>query len=239
MAKAFASSRNAISICDRCGFTYPLRELRKETRNSVLTNVKVCPECFDPDHPQYKVGKRDYSDPQALRDPRPDLNTGTGRIDRYRTASSGDEFNGSADGWAIGDANTTLTLNDTYLTVDSIGPYSSTGIHRRRTGTPLDIDASVYKFVRAKIRIVNLVTPIDWLGLLMWLRTTDSSTSASRFSYVSVPEHIGQFGEQWHMLEWDMTDETNWTGTIDGVTLKTIYEYGTVIDYAYIRFESK
>jgi hypothetical protein len=43
-----------------------------------LINDKVCPECWDPDHPQNWVGilgsQKVSNDPQALREPRPDAN---------------------------------------------------------------------------------------------------------------------------------------------------------------------
>lgn len=43
-----------------------------------LINEKVCPECWDPDHPQSWIGilgsQKVSNDPQALREPRPDTN---------------------------------------------------------------------------------------------------------------------------------------------------------------------
>ena len=32
----------------------------------------MCPECWDPDHPQLQLGMYPVDDPQGLRDPRPD-----------------------------------------------------------------------------------------------------------------------------------------------------------------------
>ena len=32
----------------------------------------MCPECWDPDHPQLQLGMYPVDDPQALRNPRPD-----------------------------------------------------------------------------------------------------------------------------------------------------------------------
>jgi hypothetical protein len=76
MATRFASSRHAASMCDRCGFRYPLKELKKFYIMGKLINEKVCPECWDPDHPQNWVGiigsQKVSNDPQALREPRPD-----------------------------------------------------------------------------------------------------------------------------------------------------------------------
>jgi hypothetical protein len=36
-------------------------------------NILVCPECWEPDQPQLSLGLYPVDDPQALRNPRPDL----------------------------------------------------------------------------------------------------------------------------------------------------------------------
>lgn len=72
MGNKFSSGKWAISICDRCGFRYPLKSLKCLTIKLNKTNIKVCPECFEQDHPQLMVGMYPVDDPQALRDPRPD-----------------------------------------------------------------------------------------------------------------------------------------------------------------------
>jgi hypothetical protein len=71
MAEAFASGKHALAECDICGFTYAYGALKFLVRNGVKTGIKVCPTCWNPDHPQYFVNKVDVSDPQGLRDPRP------------------------------------------------------------------------------------------------------------------------------------------------------------------------
>ena len=76
---AYAVGRKAIGICDRCGFEYPLHELRKETINQFQVNLKVCPQCWDPDQPQTLLGKFPITDAQALRDPRPDTGAAESR----------------------------------------------------------------------------------------------------------------------------------------------------------------
>ena len=72
MANRFATGKLALGICDRCGLTYYLKELRKEIVKGKINNLRVCPSCFDPDHPQLHLGELPVDDPQALRDPRPD-----------------------------------------------------------------------------------------------------------------------------------------------------------------------
>jgi hypothetical protein len=49
-----------------------LKQLRKEIIKTKLFNIKVCPECWDPDQPQLSLGLYPVNDPQAVREPRPD-----------------------------------------------------------------------------------------------------------------------------------------------------------------------
>ena len=72
MSVRFASSKNALAICDVCGFQYKLRQLKVLVQKGVPTNLKACPTCWNPDHPQLKLGMYPVDDPQALRNPRPD-----------------------------------------------------------------------------------------------------------------------------------------------------------------------
>ena len=72
MSNRFASGKNAISECDRCGFRYKLKELKKLTIKTKQVNIKVCPTCWEPDQPQLQLGMYPVDDPQALRDPRRD-----------------------------------------------------------------------------------------------------------------------------------------------------------------------
>jgi hypothetical protein len=72
MGNRFASGKNAISECDRCGFRYKLKELKKLTIKTKQVNIKVCPTCWEPDQPQLQLGMYPVDDPQALRDPRRD-----------------------------------------------------------------------------------------------------------------------------------------------------------------------
>jgi len=68
----FASGKNAISECDRCGFRFKLTRLRKEVIKTKTYNLLVCPNCWDPDQPQLQLGMYPVDDPQGLRDPRRD-----------------------------------------------------------------------------------------------------------------------------------------------------------------------
>jgi hypothetical protein len=50
-----------------------LKELRTQTVKTKPYKVKVCHECWDPDHPQLQLGMYPVNDPQAVREPRPDV----------------------------------------------------------------------------------------------------------------------------------------------------------------------
>ena len=73
MPNKFASGKNAIAQCDRCDQRYKLRELRTQTVKTKPFKIKVCKACWDPDHPQLQLGMYPVNDPQAVREPRPDL----------------------------------------------------------------------------------------------------------------------------------------------------------------------
>ena len=72
MPSKFSSGKKAIAICDRCGFMYKLKELRKLTIKTKQVNIMVCNSCWEPDQPQLSLGMYPVNDPQALRDPRGD-----------------------------------------------------------------------------------------------------------------------------------------------------------------------
>lgn len=73
MPSKFASGKYAIAECDRCAQRYKLKELRKQVLKTKLYNIKVCPSCWDPDQPQLSLGLYPVNDPQAVREPRPDV----------------------------------------------------------------------------------------------------------------------------------------------------------------------
>ena len=73
MPNRFASGKYAIAECDRCAQRYKLKELRTQTVKTRPFKVKVCPSCWDPDHPKLQLGMYPVNDPQAVREPRPDV----------------------------------------------------------------------------------------------------------------------------------------------------------------------
>jgi hypothetical protein len=92
MANQFAAGKRAIAECDRCGQQYKLKQLKREIIKTKLYDLRVCPECWDPDHPQLLLGMYPVSDPQALRDPRRDTTYITSgiNVDGYSSGGSRD-----------------------------------------------------------------------------------------------------------------------------------------------------
>lgn len=72
MGNRFASGKRAIAECDRCGQQFKLAKLKTEIIKTKQYQLLVCPECWDPDHPQLLLGMLPVDDPQALRNPRKD-----------------------------------------------------------------------------------------------------------------------------------------------------------------------
>ena len=72
MPTKYASAKNSISQCDRCGFRFKLTQLKRLVIKTKNVNILVCPECWEPDQPQLSLGLYPVNDPQAVRNPRPD-----------------------------------------------------------------------------------------------------------------------------------------------------------------------
>jgi len=73
MPNQFASGRHSIAECDRCGQRFKLKQLKSLTIKTKKVNILVCPECWEPDQPQLSIGLYPINDPQAVRNPRPDV----------------------------------------------------------------------------------------------------------------------------------------------------------------------
>ena len=91
MSNRFASGKYAIAECDRCAQRYKLKELRIQTVKTRPFKIKVCPSCWDPDQPQLQLGMYPVNDPQAVREPRPDVSyqqSGTSGLQELTTNST-------------------------------------------------------------------------------------------------------------------------------------------------------
>lgn len=73
MPNRYASGKNAIAECDRCGFRFKLKQLRGYVIRTKNVNILVCQDCWEPPHPQLMQGLYPVEDPQAIRNPRPDI----------------------------------------------------------------------------------------------------------------------------------------------------------------------
>lgn len=73
MPSKFSSGKYAIAECDRCAQRFKLKQLKKQVLKTKMYNIKVCPSCWDPDQPQLQLGMYPVNDPQAVREPRPDV----------------------------------------------------------------------------------------------------------------------------------------------------------------------
>lgn len=73
MPSKYSSGKHSIAECDRCGFRFKLKELRKLTIKTKQVSIKVCKACWEPDQPQLSLGLYPVNDPQAVREPRPDI----------------------------------------------------------------------------------------------------------------------------------------------------------------------
>lgn len=72
MTGRFSSGKHGLGICDRCGLTFKLKNLKSLTIKARQVTLKVCNECWEPDHPQNELGMFPVEDPQALEEARPD-----------------------------------------------------------------------------------------------------------------------------------------------------------------------
>lgn len=72
MGNRFASGKNSIAMCDRCGFQFKLKNLKREVIKTKNYELLVCGPCWDPDQPQLQLGMYPVDDPQGVRNPRPD-----------------------------------------------------------------------------------------------------------------------------------------------------------------------
>jgi hypothetical protein len=124
MGNRFSSAKHSIAECDRCGFRYKLKELKKLTIKTKQVSIKVCPTCWEEDQPQLQLGMYPVQDPQAVREPRPDnsyLQSGYTGLQLTTNTDFGDPGGGSRVfqwGWApVGGASgNDAGLTPNYLT---------------------------------------------------------------------------------------------------------------------------
>jgi hypothetical protein len=122
MPNRFASGKYAIAECDRCGQRYKLKVLKKLVIKTKQVSIKVCPECWEPDQPQLSLGLYPVNDPQALREPRPDVSYYQSGLDTIGEPSGGSRV--IQWGWApVGGARS----NDNGLTPNNLLAVGNVG----------------------------------------------------------------------------------------------------------------
>ena len=89
MSVKYSSGKWAHGFCDRCSQRFQLKDLKKLTIKTKVTNILVCKSCWDPDQPQLKVGMFPVYDPQALRNPRPDTSYHQSGLNALQLPSDG------------------------------------------------------------------------------------------------------------------------------------------------------
>jgi hypothetical protein len=135
MPSKYSSGKHSIAECDRCGFRYKLKELRKLTIKTKQVSIKVCQTCWEPDQPQLSLGLYPVNDPQAVREPRPDVSyrqSGYSGLQTSATSGTAVDENGYPEGgsrvfqwgWApIGGA----SGNDVGLTPNALTSFGAVG----------------------------------------------------------------------------------------------------------------
>lgn len=127
MPNRFASGKYAIAECDRCGFRYKLTALKNLIVKTKNVPIKVCPTCWEPDQPQLSLGLYPVNDPQAVREPRPDVSYQVSGTSGLQIVANGNGIQGFGTpeggsrviqwGWApVGGSQ----ANDAYLTPNNL-----------------------------------------------------------------------------------------------------------------------
>jgi hypothetical protein len=216
MSQPFAAGKHAFGFCDRCGFRYDLKELKSEVIDLNPTGYLVCSECWDPDNPQYQLGREPISGAEALENPRPTGATAGREIpNTYRAG-----FETGLDGWTEQSGIITWTGADTQtITIESLpgNPYS--GNPRIHHPGLVTLDATNYKYLRCMFRVNRFpafpgmepsdLWAQDFRGAFFW----GDSYSGDRVAYVSPrPVFTNSPVGTWYQVTWDMNGQESWAG---------------------------
>ena len=132
----FASGKNAVAISDRSGFRYRYRDMRKEW-NGLL----VGKDEFEPKQPQ--LGPfRTVSDPQALRDARPETNLAEERSIQYGFNPVG--YRGDELGFTENNLVAKAFVGEVTVTVPASDGISVTGVSGTAASGSVTVTTNVY-----------------------------------------------------------------------------------------------
>ena len=137
---AYALGKYSYGVCDRCGFRVRYLQMRME-----WTGFKVCPECYEPKHPQLEPLPI-IQDPQSLENARPQIAVSrvfvggsNGPISGGRTVVKPDGADAPYDGKGFG-----LTVNR-FETADEVVTHTradgSTFTITTKSMMPLELQA--------------------------------------------------------------------------------------------------
>ena len=205
MSQPFASGRKALGICDRCGFTYLLHELRNQVVDLHRTGLLVCPACLDQDQPQLQLGSVAVSDPQALENPRPDTGEdaspfGDGAVEY--------EFLTDDDGWygELGGSVEYVPAVDGKIEFSANGVGSVLSLGALSGPTILSLDSSYLNYIEMRIMMVNRPPlGVSWNGSFNWAPALNGDTPT-----LPVEPVWGQMGDPYTVISWDMRGVVGW-----------------------------
>ena len=247
---SYAQGKKAIGYCDRCGFQYPLHELKQEVVNLNVTNMLVCPECWDPDQPQTQLGRYHVNDPQALRNPRPDTGLIESRYGKdlvfdFTTAKTGTHTQGSNVYHSLNNfvyrlnsqvnSSSSMTWNpDSFYATLSENPtgndkYQILSREENFGGSDslVDIDPSKYKELQISIRKSAPFSPIPESD-----KTWKQSLAFGCFSFktnitpldstlTNMPEpDWGNGIGGWDLITLDLSNNSDWTSATEVTELQ-------------------
>jgi len=257
MSQPFAAGKHAFGFCDRCGFRYDLKELKSEVIDLNPTGYLVCPECWDPDNPQYQLGREPISGPEALENPRPDTAM---QASRWGEGGSYEknvwDFRESVEDWRSSNISPT-SLNAVVWNEDSQtisvtqaqSGYMTIDFYKTAAGVGsyTSFDSSDFKVIRMRIKLAssnknlgNLTPPWSGnAGRLYWSTATSASdnpfTGSNDYqTHNSEPDWDESMGDRFVTMKWDMKGHSYWTGNI---TAFRIYLYSNTDSSNYKSYE--
>jgi len=210
--------KRPFGFCNRCGFRYPLTQLRHSFVDLKEVGFRYCPTCWDPDQPQNQLGRWPIQDNQSLKNARPDMSLEESRFgDSIRW-----DFLESADYW-IGEefgtgSNPVVTWKSSSETITFETNGTNPSLVRSISSEVVSVDTSVYKNIRSRMKMNTKPTPSESLFVdmtLFWNRSTDIQGTFSTDRSLAVrPPHWLSMGAEWHTVTWALRDHVEWSGIV-------------------------
>jgi len=92
----YANGKYAFGFCDRTGFRYKIKDLVPQIKAGRMTGLMVGKDVLDKDQPQLQLGRLNMQDPQAIRNPRPDVSLTESRaLAAWNPVGGGSELYGT------------------------------------------------------------------------------------------------------------------------------------------------